>query len=168
MFPFDKPPDPKPHVQGTFHWIKKPPSIWLKGTVYPDGSWLDGPGALARGGWAFVVVDEIGQVLAIARGLPPNWVTDIPGCEAWAVLQAAALAEPGKVDFKSDCQPCVNACKGTLKTETNAKKKHARLYNLLLPMLEGLPDDDLVWMPAHTTAKDAESGEEAAASSCRR
>ena len=107
LFPFDKMQIPKPHAEGTFHWIKAPPSELIKGTVYPDGSWLDGPGPLARGGWAFVVVDRIGEVLAIARGLPPNWVTDIPGCEAWAVMQAAALAEPGKVNFKSDCQPCV-------------------------------------------------------------
>ena len=48
----------------------------------------------------------------------------------------------------------MKACKGTLKAETNAKKKHARIYNLLLPMLEGLPEDVLLWMPAHTTEKD--------------
>ena len=60
IFPFDKTLVPKPHAHGTFHWIKQPGSGWLNGTVYPDGSWLDGPGALARGGWAFVVVDAIG------------------------------------------------------------------------------------------------------------
>ena len=108
-----------------------PPPRSLKGTVYPDGSWLDGPGPLARGGWAFVVTDILGEVLAIARGLPPNWVTDIPGCEAWAVLQAAALAQPGGVTFNSDCQPCIKACKGSLKSEASAKKKHARIYNVL-------------------------------------
>ena len=117
-------------------------------------SWLDGPVPLARGGWAFVVVDEIGQVLAIARGLPPNWATDIPGCEAWAVLQAAAIAEPGKLCFRSDCQPCVKACKGSVESEANAKKKHAIIYNQLLPMLEGLGDEDMVWMPAHTSKAD--------------
>ena len=69
-------------------------------------------------------------------------------------MQAAALAEPGRVSFRSDCQPCVKACKGTLKSETNAKKKHARLYNLLLPMLEGIPEEDMLWIPAHTTDKD--------------
>jgi ribonuclease HI len=154
LVPFDKSPNPKPHAEGTFHWIVRPTTELLRGTIYPDGSWLDGPGPLARGGWAFVVVDEIGQVLAIARGVPPNWVTDIPGCEAWAVMQAAAISEPGRVAFRSDCQPCVKACKGTLKSETNAKKKHARLYNLLLPMIEDLPEDDIAWMPAHTGVKD--------------
>ena len=53
----------------------------------------------------------------------------------------------------SDCQPCIKACKGDLKTETSSKKKHARLYNVLLPMLEGVGPDNLTWMPAHTAKK---------------
>ena len=110
----------KPHAEGTFHWVVEPTTSLLRGVVYPDGSWLDGPGPLARGGLAFVVTDVLGEVLAIARGLPPDWVTDIPGCEAWAVLQAAALAQPGQIEFMSDCQPCIKACKGNLKTETNS------------------------------------------------
>ena len=69
-------------------------------------------------------------------------------------MQAAALSDPGRVSFRSDCQPCVRACKGTVKSETNAKRKHARLYNVLLPMIEGIANDDMVWMPAHTSAAD--------------
>ena len=99
------------------------------------------------------MTDILGEVLAIARGLPPDWVTDIPGCEAWAVLQAAALAQPGGVTFNSDCQPCIEACKGSLKSEASAKKKNARIYNVLLPMLDGVGHDELTWMPAHTTKK---------------
>ena len=154
LFTYAPGPDLLPHEAETFHWIVKPCTELLRGTVYPDGSWLDGPSRHARGGWAFVVVDELGEEVACARGLPPSWITDIPGCEGWAVLQAAALSDPGRVAFRSDCQPCVKACKGSLKTEANAKRKHARLYNALLPIIEDTADDDIVWMPAHTKASD--------------
>ena len=72
-------------------------------------------------------------------------------------MQAAALSGPGHVTFRSDCQPCVKACRGTLKTEANAKRKHARLYNSLLQIIEGIAEDDMVWMPAHTKATDVDS-----------
>ena len=53
----------------------------------------------------------------------------------------------------SDCQSCVKACKGTFKTETNAKKTHARIYSMLLQMLKGVPHSNLTWMPTYTAAK---------------
>ena len=49
LFTFDPTPDPRPHEFGAFHWILKPRAILIRGTVYPDGSWLDGPGQHARG-----------------------------------------------------------------------------------------------------------------------
>ena len=103
------------------------------------------------------MLDELGEVTALARGLPPRWVTDIPGCEACAVLQAAMVSEPGRVSFKSDCQPCVRACKSSLKNETTAKRKHARIYNQLLPLLDGASDETMTWMRAHTSAIDVGS-----------
>ena len=68
----------------------------ITGTIYTDGSRLDGlVELLAVNGWAFVAVDDTGEPTAIARGIPPSWITDIPGAEAWAVLQAALRRSPG-------------------------------------------------------------------------
>ena len=52
LFTFAPGPDLLPHETGTFHWIVKPRTALLRGTVYPDGSWLDGPSRHARRGWA--------------------------------------------------------------------------------------------------------------------
>ena len=77
--------------------------------MYTDGSRLDGPGpVVARNGWAFVVIDDDDTIIASAYGVPPDWITDIPGAEAWALYQAASLAEPGCTHFV-DCEPCVRA-----------------------------------------------------------
>ena len=84
-----------PSANATFNWILRPKNGRFRGRVYSDGSRLDGPSALlARNGWAFVVVDEWDNVVALANGLPPDWIDDIPGTEAWAMLQAAIFAEP--------------------------------------------------------------------------
>ena len=68
LFNWGNKPPPKPHVEGTFHWTVKPTTALLRGAIYPDGSCLDGPGPLARGGWALVVVDVLGQVLRLRIG----------------------------------------------------------------------------------------------------
>ena len=45
------------------------------GTVYSDGPRLDGPTQLlARNGWAFVVIDFDGNLIAATSGIPPDWV----------------------------------------------------------------------------------------------
>jgi hypothetical protein len=83
---------PPPNVDPTFSWVLRPQGGTFLGTVYSDGSRLDGPDPkLARNGWAFVVVNSEGAVIAKAQGVPPDWITDIPGTEAWAILQAASL-----------------------------------------------------------------------------
>ena len=67
-----------------------------------------------RGGWSFAVADELGELVALARGVPPSWITDILGCEGWAILQAASMADVIQVRYHSECQPCVAAAKGTI------------------------------------------------------
>ena len=96
---------PPPAKDATFRWILKPPGGTFRGKVYSDGSRLDGPTRLlARNGWAFVVIDDDGVVIAAASGIPPDWVEDIPGTEAWALTQAGMCAEPG-CTFDVDCEP---------------------------------------------------------------
>ena len=86
---------PLPNRLDTFRWIVEPPGGTFQGRCYTDGSRLDGPVALvARNGWAFVVVGAEDQVIAVARGTPPDWIDDIPGTEAWALLQAVLTVFP--------------------------------------------------------------------------
>ena len=67
----------------SFKWTVKPEGGVIEGTVYTDGSALDGPNPnLVRCGWAFVVLDDEGNVTASASGVPPPWIDDIGGAEA--------------------------------------------------------------------------------------
>ena len=80
-----------------------------KAKFYSDGSRMDEKHqSMVRFGLAFVALDPDERIVAIARGTPPHWVTDIPGAEAWALVQAGLKAEPGST-FRSDCKPCVDA-----------------------------------------------------------
>ena len=64
----------------------------LEGTAYSDGSFLDGPiPELAREGWAFAVLDDDGRIVASAYGLPPPWIKDIGGVEAWGCYKSASV-----------------------------------------------------------------------------
>ena len=97
----------------------------LEGTAYTDGSFLDGPiPELARGGWSFAVLNEQGTIVAAACGVPPPWIKDIGGAEAWAVLQAGLRATPGKLSYMIDCQPCVLMIHGSTADATDAKRPH--------------------------------------------
>ena len=121
---------PPPIKTATFHWALEPPGGVSWGRVYTDGSRLDGPTALlARNGWAFVAVNEADEIFAIAYGVPPDWIEDIPGTEAWALLQAASLALPGTT-FMVDCQPCVDtvhkrSCLREVRQEPTVPGPHA-------------------------------------------
>jgi hypothetical protein len=138
----------------SFKWTVKPAGGVIEGTVYTDGSALDGPNPnLVRCGWAFVVLDNEGNVTASASGVPPPWIDDIGGAEAWALLQAALRAVPGKCRYKVDCEPCVNAVQVGIKVATAASKPHARVHGLMLMALEDTAKNRVVWMPSHKGAK---------------
>jgi hypothetical protein len=124
------------------------------GKVYTDGSRLDGPSKLvARNGWSFVALDVEGHVTAAANGITPYWVDDIPGAEAWAVLQAASRAEPG-TQYRVDCRPCVDAFHKGLAWATKDSRPLARVHRLMFAALDDTEADAIVWMPAHTKETD--------------
>ena len=75
---------------------------------------------MVRFGWSSVGLDAQEQVVAIARGTPPNWIVDIPGTEAWALYQAGLAAEPDST-FRADCRPCVDAIAEGEKSACSAK-----------------------------------------------
>ena len=128
----------------------QPPEGLVTGTIYTDGSRLDGKVTLlAVNGWAFIAVDDGGTVTAIARGIPPPWISDIAGTEAWAVLQAARRRAPD-APLRIDCEPCVTAIHRGMEWATAGHRKHARVNALLLSALDDTPTEMVVWMPAHT------------------
>ena len=145
---------PPPAVEATFHWVVRPPDDMcgtFLGTVYSDGSRLDGPmPLLARNGWAFVVVDAVGTIIASANGLTPDWVDDIPGAEAWALFQAASRAWLG-CRYRVDCEPCVKAFHNGREAATADFRPLARVHALMLAALDDTPRDAVVWMPSHTS-----------------
>ena len=145
---------PPPAVGDSFTWVVYPEGGWICGKVYSDGSRVDGPSKLlARNGWAFVALDVDGQVTAAANGVTPNWVDDIPGAEAWAVLQAASRAEPG-TQYRVDCKPCVDAFHKGLAWATKDSRPHARVHRLMIAALDDTEAEAMVWMPAHTKVTD--------------
>ncbi len=74
----------------------RPTDSYFLGTVYPDGSLLDGNEVqqVGRLGWGFAVVNNDGVVIASAHGRPPEWITDTAGAEAWAIPQPPPPAPP--------------------------------------------------------------------------
>jgi hypothetical protein len=134
----------------TFHWGVRPSDDLLMGTVYTDGSMLDGPDQLtARCGWSFAVLDDDFNVIASARGVCPSWVYDIHGAEVWAVLQAASLAMPGATVYMIDCLSVVQSLQEGRARAVRSDKMHARVYNLLCTTLDDVAGSDFVWLPAH-------------------
>ncbi len=142
--------------EASFTWVIEPPGGMIEGTAYSDGSFLDGPIAeLARGGWAFAVLDHNGKIVASAYGVPPPWIKDIGGAEAWAVLQVGLRAVPGKVKFMIDCKPWVYMIHGGVTAATTADRPLARVNAMVMSVMEDVPSDRVVWMPAHKSKQAA-------------
>lgn len=82
-------------VRAVVHWFKRPDSGYMSGHLYIDGSCLHpATPMLRRAGWAVVMVDDEGRLLAAAYGAVP-W-------EA-APEQLSRDAE----DFAASMLPCV-------------------------------------------------------------
>ena len=135
------PPKPSPPTTAiaatdSFRWVVRPEGDMFSGEIYPDGSAVDRPNLeLMRCGWAFVVTCfATGKVIASAMGVPPAWIADIGGAEAWAILQAALRVMPGERSrFKGDCKACVDMIHAGLVVASSPKRALARVYGLLLP-----------------------------------
>jgi len=149
---------PPPAPEASFRWIVQPADGLLsaKWRVYTDGSLLDGPQAeLRRPGWAFVALDDDGAVRAVARGVPPPWISTIFGAEAWAVLQALLVA-PEVGTLRIDCKAVVDLLQAGPSKAVTASRVTASVWASIFTSLDELPPRDLSWMPAHTAAADIE------------
>ena len=144
--------DNKPPADGSFNWIINECNVdFVGGRIYTDASRVDDdhPDTM-RLGWAFVVLDSLNHVVAVASGVPPYYVDDIPGAEAWALLQAATIALPGST-FYSDCKTVVDAVHAGIEVACGPHRPLSRVLSMLFTQLDDVPSQHVVWMPAHTT-----------------
>ena len=100
-----------------------------RGGVYPQCDVVRGLGNNLLD-WGFIAMDGDGKVVASAKTVPPPWNIDIPGAEAWAILEAATIAESGS-DFRVDCAPCVTAIHRCRAWATSAKRPLARIFSMV-------------------------------------
>ena len=113
----------------SFFWHTPSADIPIGCTVFTDGSLLDNklPKGWLALGWAFALVDDHGDLLAAAYGVPPRWVDTIQGAELWAV-QMAMLHGLFPRRLWTDCD---TVCIGLAKTATwagSSKRRYARIW----------------------------------------
>ena len=99
--------------------------------------------------------DEDNYITHIARGIPPAYIEDIPGAEAWALVQATTFASHDTIFF-SDCLPCILAIHSGRKTAVTSKSPLARPLGLIF---DNLGDGEsrarnFVWLPVRTSQAD--------------
>ena len=126
----------------------------LRGTVYVDGSLLDGHYKLCSAfralGWAAVAVDDDGNITSIIHGAVPGWIDSIHGAEVWALLYATTHAQAG-TRFRTDCKSVMHGSRYGLSWASTHKRRLARAWIPLAASVQanGMADA-IAWLPAHT------------------
>ena len=150
-------PHPQPRLRSrpvaeTFEWVVQPADGMVGGEVYVDGSRLyaehDLFGMCARIGYAIAIYDAGQNLVAAARGVPPDWIHGIHGAELFGLLMATQLALPGS-SFVSDCHSVVKGCQNSLAWANAPTRRFARAWGPLVQAIEG---QQVTWMPAHLSA----------------
>ena len=148
-----------PEHADTFTWVLRPTDGLVGGKVYTDGSMIDGPpyldGRCRRLGWAFVVLDQQGNIIAAAHGAPARWIDTVYGAELWALWQAARLAAPGS-SFRTDCLSVLQVFVKGKRAACSGSSKLARVWHGVFAAFDDQDTAavDIAWMPAHTAATD--------------
>jgi len=146
---------PRQDPVGWFSWIQELPDVDLDGaTFYIDGSLIDGQGsACSRTGFAIVVVNADGELIAYAQGAPPGWVRSSPAAEAWA-LAMALKAVPSPPSIVTDCLGLIDTLARGKRVATAAGRPLARIWNMVFDALDGEVPQDYIhrrfrWMSSH-------------------
>lgn len=148
----------KPSAE-TFNWYIKPEGGLVDGQVYPDGSARDGPTPeIMRLGWAFAVLGNNGMIIAAAYGVPPPWIVDIGGAEAWALYQAFLCTSHQLSKYWPDCYPVKVAIDKGPHVAKDPRNALARIHGMLHAALEGCDGKVVGWMPSHLTKVDLSLG----------
>ena len=88
-----------------FQWLSDPPDTADPTlTWYIDGSLVNGKiPELATTGFAIVVTDKESNVIAWGMSIPPHWVIDAAGAEAWALALTLKMC-PEAPTIITDCK----------------------------------------------------------------
>ena len=100
-----------------------------------------------------------GELLAYATATPPPWVKTAGAAEAWALL-LTLRENPFPPYVLTDCMGLLHAAKAGPAASTRAKKTDARIWKEISDVTGGCFKEllnCLTWMPAHTTAAQAET-----------
>ena len=135
-------------------------SLLAEGVVYIDGSATDPTEPeLTRFGYGIAVVSSEGVLIGLARGIPPPWVRDSAGAEAWAFYITLAHA-PTPLAIVTDCLGLLHRMKDGVARAIREAQPHARIWSMISNVLDApeywnLCMSNLTWMPAHTAKKSA-------------
>ncbi len=153
---------PMPNVQvysppedGTFRWIVRPADSIVEATFFTDASCIDeyDPDTM-RLGWAFTALDSEGRCVAAAHGVPPPWITDNSGAEAWAPLEAVESAHPAAT-FRTDSLVTLDALRKGKTWAIGPKRPLARVWRMLhVAMDSDEAISRVVWLPSHRCSAD--------------
>ena len=134
-----------------FRWHIRPAFDRFTGNVYTDGSSFGcGKPYDAMTGWAFVVLDDAGRVVAAASGKPPPWIRSSNAIEAWAFYMAIMLAAPG-CSYRIDSMACVRTFHRGENNVRTCDSPDALLWKSIFHAIGDKKQAmDVVWMPAHT------------------
>ena len=148
---------PKPPDGDTFEWLHSSTAdIPLDATWFIDGSMFDGIhdfGIRRRTGFAIVIVSAQHDLLACGRGMPPNWVKDAAGAEAWAFAVMLRMC-PTVPRTTTDCLNIVKTIAGGRGKATAASSPLARIWATAFDILDDMECtaedfEKVAWMPAH-------------------
>ena len=145
----------RPPTAGTFRWLYRAnEDQFVRGRFYTDASRIaNGHPDTLRLGWSFVALNDQDEVIAVASGVPPSYVDDVPGAEAWALFQATGVADYEST-FRVDCKSCVDAVHAGMAWACQPHRPLARVHRLLLGNTPRFAADAVVWMPSHTSEAD--------------
>jgi hypothetical protein len=139
----------------SFQWLKQPDGdIPIDAKWYIDGSMFDGTVPLiGRTGFGVVVTSMEGDLLAYGMGIPPDWIRDASGAEAWALAVILRWC-PSMPDTTTDCMNVVTTLHAGKAAATDAASPLARIWAEVLKAFDDSDCDQqglasIRWMPAH-------------------
>jgi hypothetical protein len=161
LMPSLQPEIPQQSPFESFEWVVVPEhSADTTGCcIYIDGSFLFSEarycGLVARRGWALAVSNAADELIASARGRPPQWVGGIHGSELWSLLQALQLGMMQSRIF-TDCMAVLLGARRGETWANESRRTFSRLWGPVSAALEG-DADALLWLPAHCTGAQVDS-----------
>ena len=146
---------PRPDRE-SLHWLcGSGDNLDANATVYIDGSATDPTEPeISRLGFALAIVNSDGHLCALANGVPPPWIQDSAGSEAWALYVVLSLSASAPAII-TDCLGLLQRLKDGPERATSESQPHARLWGMIFHILDSAEQvalciSKLSWMPSHT------------------